>query len=220
MTRQEPHNQAGTARKRSNQPSSRTDATQVSNRDWYLLLIFIGLALIIIIRLIYLQVIVAPEYREQSAAQRTSEITVSARRGTIYDRNGNPLATSVDATTIYANPNEVEDPEATATLLAEIVGGEYETYYSLLTQNNTFVYILRKGDIAIADALKAKEAELQGELDAKAQEISPTTQPESSDLFGIHYLDDSRRVYPYGQIGGQVIGYVGLDDKAFRLTDV
>ncbi len=213
MTRQEPHNQAGTARKRSNQSSSRTDATQVSNRDWYLLLIFIGLALIIIIRLIYLQVIVAPEYREQSAAQRTSEITVSARRGTIYDRNGNPLATSVDATTIYANPNEVEDPEATATLLAEIVGGEYETYYSLLTQNNTFVYILRKGDIAIADALKAKEAELQGELDAKAQEISPTTQPESSDLFGIHYLDDSRRVYPYGQIGGQVIGYVGLDDK-------
>ncbi|NLG10231.1 MAG: penicillin-binding protein 2 [Coriobacteriaceae bacterium] len=215
MTRQESHNQSRRTRQRSESASSGGDFAdgQPSNRDWYLLVAFIFLALVIIGRLVYLQVIVAPEYRQQSAAQRTSEITVSARRGTIYDRNGNPLATSIDATTIYANPNEVDDPAATATLLAEIVGGEYETYYSLLTQNNTFVYILRKGDTAIADALKAREAELQGKLDAAAQAISPTTQPQRSDLYGIHYLEDSRRVYPYGQIGGQVIGYVGLDDK-------
>ena len=212
MTRQEPHKQTKRARQEvdaSGTPGNVRD----SNRDWYLLLGFICLALVIAARLFYLQVIVAPEYREQSAAQRTSEIAVSARRGTIYDRNGNPLATSVDATTIYANPNEVDDPAVTATILAEVIGGKSEDYQSLLSQNNTFVYILRKGEPEIAERLQAVESELQGELNAAAQAISPTTEPEHSALYGIHYLEDSRRVYPYGQIGGQVIGFVGIDNQ-------
>ena len=65
-------------------------------------------------KLVWLQVIKAPEFTEQSQAQRTSKIVLEPRRGTIYDRNGVVLATSVDATTIYVNPVEVSDPNLTA----------------------------------------------------------------------------------------------------------
>lgn len=47
-----------------------------------------------------------------------------AHRGTIYDRNGNVLATSVDAMTIYANPKEIEDVSSAAETVASALGGD------------------------------------------------------------------------------------------------
>ena len=84
-------------------------------------------ALIVVLffgKLVWLQVIKAPGFTEQAQAQRTSKIVLEPRRGTIYDRNGVVLATSVDATTIYVNPAEVSDPNLTAGILAQVLGGE------------------------------------------------------------------------------------------------
>lgn len=169
----------------------------------YAIVLVLAVVLVIIARLVYLQVVVADEYSAQASAQRTSDITVSAKRGTIYDRNGNVLAMSVDATTIYANPAEITDAGATAQVLSEVLGGEASDYLGALTRENaTFSYIKRKCDVDTADALKARST-------AYEQNGQGTSNP----LTGIYYLSDSKRVYPYGEIGGQVIGYVGTEGQ-------
>ena len=98
-------------------------------------------ALVVVVffgKLVWLQVIKAPEFTEQAQAQRTSKIVLEPRRGTIYDRNGVVLATSVDATTIYVNPAEVSDPNLTAGILAQVLGGEAKDYLEKVTASDTY----------------------------------------------------------------------------------
>lgn len=163
-------------------------AAQESNRVFIPILVFALIAALFFVRLVYLQIIVAPTYTAQAAAARTVSFDIEPRRGTIYDRNGTVLATSVDATTIYANPVEVEDAHGTAQSLAELLGGDAADYEEKLSApDTTFSFIQRKADVD--DAEKVKEL----------------------DLPGIYFIADSRREYPNGQIGGQIIGACDID---------
>lgn len=159
----------------------------VSNRLAFLFASFLLIALAWVGRLVYLQVFMADEYSDAAAASRTLSIDIPARRGTIYDRNGNVLATSVEAATIYANPKEISDAPATAAALAEVLGGESDDYVDYLVQDTTFVYVKRQADTDKADALRAK------------------------DLDGIYFIEDTKRVYPYGKTAGQIVGLVDVD---------
>lgn len=144
-------------------------------------------------RLAFLQVFGAGEYAARAEGQRTNRITLHARRGTIFDRNGNVLAMSEECSTVYANPEEVADPSGVAAALVRHLGGEKQDYMKLLTQDTTFVYLQRQVDQETADALKEELSE--------------------KELAGVYYLADTKRVYPYGNVGAQVLGYVGVDGK-------
>ncbi len=133
----------------------------ITSRAQVLLVAFAALVAIFFFRLVFLQVIVADQYAAQAEESRTVSFDTTPRRGTIYDRNGIVLATSVDATTIYANPVEVTDAAAEAQALAGILGGEAADYQELLsTPSTTFVYIKRQADVEAAD--KVKELKLDG----------------------------------------------------------
>lgn len=154
------------------------------------LLLFAALAAVFLVRLVYLQVIVADHYSAMAEESRTISFTTTPRRGTIYDRNGVVLATSVEATTIYANPTEVTDAHKTSERLAEILGGEASDFEKKLSQDaTTFVYVQRQAKVEDADKVK--------ELD----------------LDGIYFIADTRREYPNGSIGGQIIGYCNVDGE-------
>ena len=161
-----------------------------SMRAFIPILVFAVVALICFGRLVYLQVIKADEYSEKAATLRTADIEISPRRGTIYDRNGNVLAMSVDATTIYADPTKVTKPQAEAEMLANVLGGEASEYLEKFeSKESSFVYIKRKADVEVAQQVK----DLQ--------------------LDGIYFLDDVRREYPYGRIGGQIVGFCNIDGE-------
>ena len=55
-------------------------------------------------RLVQLQVVNAATYEDLGSKQRVRRIELPAKRGTIFDRNGVPLAMSIDARAIYASP--------------------------------------------------------------------------------------------------------------------
>ncbi|EJZ83593.1 peptidoglycan D,D-transpeptidase FtsI family protein [Slackia piriformis] len=160
-----------------------------SSRLSILLFIFIFIVLCLLARLVYLQVIKGPEFSQAAADSRTLSVNISPHRGTIYDRNGNVLATSVDAMTIYANPKEIEDVSSAAEAVASALGGDADEYAELLKQDTTFVYLKRKADMDAAEALK------------------------SEGIVGIYYIEDTKRVYPYGKVAGQVLGFVNVDDE-------
>ncbi len=145
------------------------------------------------LRLVWLQVFQARELADAAEARRTNVMTLYARRGTIYDRNGNVLAMSVDCKTIYANPQDIENPARIAQILASALGGTAAGYMGDLTADTTFIYIEQKVDIEVAERIREQ-------LDAE-------------DLVGIYFLDDTKRVYPYGQTAGQILGVVGTDGE-------
>ncbi len=142
----------------------------------------------------YLSVVVSSDYSAQAKETRTVTINTTAKRGTIYDRNGTVLAASVDATTVYCNPTEIEDEDKVASVIAECLGGSADDYLEALTKSNTtFAYIKRQGDVDAAKKLKEKKNE---DLEL---------------LKGIYFLDDSRREYPNGEVAGQIVGICDVD---------
>ena len=153
--------------------------------------VFLGLSGIVALRLAYLQIFKHGDFSTAAEGQRTNKMTLYAKRGTIYDRNGNALAMSVDCQTVYANPKAITDPSGVSSVLVSSLGGEKDDYMDLLTQDTTFVYIARQVDQEVAD-------ELSGQLRAR-------------ELDGVYFAPDTKRVYPYGAIGAQIIGYVGTD---------
>ena len=154
-----------------------------------ILVIFFALTCIILYRLAMLQIVQHAEYAEAAKEYRLLVSEVPAKRGTIYDRNGKVLASSIDATTIYANPMEVEEPMALADALSKALGGEIKTYLEKLTSETTFVFIQRQADVDVAENLR------------------------NQDLKGLHFLEDTKRVYPYGKIAGQIVGFVDVDNQ-------
>ena len=191
-----------------------------SNRAFWPLAIFAIFAAAFFLRLVYLQVIVAGDYSAQAQAQRTSYLTIEPRRGTIYDRNGVVLATSVDATTIYVDPTEVTDVNMTAQLLADSLGGQASDYLEKVTANNTrYSVIKRKADTSVGDDLQSRVtervAEAQKQENARAKDAGEQAQTVQS---GIHFVTESRREYPNGQVAGQVVGAcsIGVDEDKNR----
>ena len=191
-----------------------------SNRAFWPLAIFAIFAAVFFLRLVYLQVIVAGDYSSQAQAQRTSYLTIEPRRGTIYDRNGVVLATSVDATTIYVDPTEVTDVNMTAQLLADSLGGQASGYLEKVTANNTrYSVIKRKADTSVGDDLQSRVtervAEAQKRENVRAKDAGEQAQTVQS---GIHFVTESRREYPNGQVAGQVVGAcsIGVDEDKNR----
>ena len=191
-----------------------------SNRAFWPLAIFAIFAAVFFLRLVYLQVIVAGDYSAQAQAQRTSYLTIEPRRGTIYDRNGVVLATSVDATTIYVDPTEVTDVNMTAQLLADSLGGQASDYLEKVTANNTrYSVIKRKADTSVGDDLQSRVtervAEAQKQENVRAKDAGEQAQTVQS---GIHFVTESRREYPNGQVAGQVVGAcsIGVDEDKNR----
>ena len=169
-------------------------------RSTVILVIFALVVVAILARLVYLQVVTGSNLSQEALTQRTNKADIHAHRGTIYDRNGNVLAMSVDCSTIISNPQAVADPSAVADILAAHLSGERQEYLEVLQKDLTFAYIERKVDKDVAKAIK-------DELDEKG-------------LTGIYLIDDTKRVYPYGDVGGQVIGlldYYGRGQSGLEL---
>lgn len=188
--------------------ASQADFASGSNRMFIPLVIFAAIALVFAGRLVWLQVIDAANLSADAQEARTSYLTIEPRRGTIYDRNGVVLATSVDATTIYVDPTEVTDASLTAQILADVIGGSAGDYLDKVTADGTrYSVIKRKADTEVGNAVRERAAELveqaQEEADAQAEEAGEEAETVAS---GIHYVTESRREYPNGQVAGQIVG--------------
>ncbi|HEV8255001.1 MAG TPA: penicillin-binding transpeptidase domain-containing protein [Vicinamibacteria bacterium] len=148
-------------------------------------------ALIVLLRLVQLQVLGRDSFARQAARQSERTINLDPRRGPILDRNGRPLAVSVDVESIYAVPQEISDPQATASALARALGEGAAARRDLVLQlqkSRAFVWVKRKVDPQVARAVRALG------------------------LDGIGFLTENRRYYPKRELAAHVLGYVGLDN--------
>ena len=148
-------------------------------------------------RLYQLQIVQHDELEARAIAQQVRETTVSAPRGTIYDRKGEVLAMSAGVDTIYLSPAEIEqygeDAEAITAGLADILGLDYETVYAK-TQNTGSWYevVARKVEEDVATQVREFK--------------------EDGGYNGVKIEADTKRYYPNGSLAAHVIGFVGTDN--------
>ncbi len=140
-------------------------------------------------RLVVVQAMESEKYAELGLDQRLYRETLAADRGTIFDRDGQELAVTIDSVTIYANPREIADPETVAHLLAPLIGREPAQVQELLATDASFVYVARQMEREDAEAVEAAR------------------------LPGIYFLSEPKRVYPVGSLTAHVIGFVRPDDN-------
>ncbi|MDR2672200.1 MAG: penicillin-binding protein 2 [Coriobacteriales bacterium] len=188
----------------------------LGSREGLVVALFVIIVLIIFVKLLMLTIVDAQALAAEGQEKRTLEYTLEARRGTIFDRNGSVLAASVEATTIYADPSKIVDPPKTAQVLSEVLGGTAQQYFEALTNDreSTFVYIAKKASPETAQKLKDsaqqyRDAEVQA-IKARGNDVPVEI---VTPLTGIGYLPDTKREYPYGHIGAQIIGAVN-DENA------
>jgi cell division protein FtsI (penicillin-binding protein 3) len=145
--------------------------------------------LVIVVRAFWLQGVQGSQLASQAVSQQTEVVTVPGLRGDLLDRRGNKLAASEDAATIYATPYQVKDPPQAAAKLAPILKQPKGEVLEALSAEGGFSYVAQKVDLSTAAKVEALELE------------------------GIGELPGSRRVYPQGEMAGQVIGAVGTANQ-------
>jgi cell division protein FtsI (penicillin-binding protein 3) len=164
--------------------------TLIDRRLGLLFAAFVVLFGLVIARAAWVQAVSGGGLSAEAAGQQTESVVVPGTRGAILDRHGKDLAISEDAATVFATPYQVKDPEAAARKLAPILDlEEGDVLETLADRESGFAYLARKVDLPTADRVR--------ELD----------------IHGIDLLPDSRRIYPQGELAGQVIGTVGTDNQ-------
>jgi cell division protein FtsI (penicillin-binding protein 3) len=143
----------------------------------------------VVFRLVELQVVKYGEFEQRAQKQQQRTIEVSPRRGIIYDRNGHELAMSVSVDSVFAVPSEVPDQANTAELLARILKENSRDLLAKMKSSHSFCWIARKLDPAVSERIRALN------------------------LRGVYFQQESRRYYPKGDLGAQILGYVGMDDE-------
>ncbi|MFP5352355.1 MAG: peptidoglycan D,D-transpeptidase FtsI family protein [Actinomycetota bacterium] len=151
-------------------------------------LAFLGMAS----RLFVLQIVDGPRYSRLAVAQRDSVITFPARRGAILDREGEPLAISIDLHTVWADPEHVEDPRAEAENLAPVLGLDPVEVEQKLSCDCRFQYIARQ--------VGAKLAQKVTDLD----------------LPGIYMEAEPKRYYPGRRLASHLLGFVNIDGQGLE----
>jgi cell division protein FtsI (penicillin-binding protein 3) len=145
-------------------------------------------------RLSVLQLREGVSYEEQGYSQRLRVFALPAERGSILDASRQPLAISVEARDVYADPRFVVDASTEAKRIASVLGARVAPVRRALTEDGSpatndgsFAYVAHQVDLPTAERLRALE------------------------LPGIGFLPTSRRSYPAGPIAGHVLGFVGDD---------
>ena len=139
-------------------------------------------------RFFYVQLVWERELLARAVDQWTRELPVAPERGNIFDASGELLAGNTAAYTLYARANAVQDAEKTARALSSLLPLSYESLLAKLSDRSSSEIVL----------LRRVEKETVAAV-------------EGTNLQGIYYARDNRRVYPYGALSSQVLGFSSSD---------
>lgn len=168
-----------------------------------LLFAFLGM----VIRLAQIQIVESPKYQQIAQRQYETKVVVPAVRGSVYDRNGNVLASNSVFVSFAADPKAAgEHLWKIAERFSHVFNKPVKYYVERLENNKRFVWL---------------ERQVRPEI---ARHLQINTLP------GVVELYEPKRLYHYPEIGGALIGFTDVDnsglsgielqfDKQLRGTD-
>ncbi len=141
-------------------------------------------------RLFFVQIIYGKTYSARAVDQWTRDLPLEAKRGSIFDRNGNALAVCQTTYNVYVRPNAVKDATSVARVLSDVLGVSFEKAYTLCSTKGVSEALVK---------MQATEAQMQAIVDANA--------------LGVYFSQNIQRYYPYGDLLTQVLGYLSIDNQ-------
>lgn len=188
---------------RKNEEVRRANRT-IQTRTFVLMLVLsVGAFLLLFAKLFQLQILRHDELQQMAVDQQTRSTEVTASRGTIYDRNGNILAISATAETVFLSPMELHEElekeetawtkEFLAENLSRILGINAEGILQKMERTDSQYEIIKlRADEDVANQVR--------------QFIN------DNEIRGVYLVTDAKRYYPYSTLASHVIGFVGNDN--------
>ena len=225
-----------------NLPRRKTDAARRANQiirtRTVLVMALLGVVTFgaLFLKLFDLQIRQHDELQEKAVAQQTRSTVITASRGTIYDRNGHPLAVSATAENVFVDPKglqqyleeqaergntEVRDAEYIARGLSRILEVDEETILEKMEKTSSAYEIVKKRvDQEVADEVRKF---INGEIDDEGNQLTTVnddgetvliSDPDKSPVrvHGVYMEPDSKRYYPNGTLAANVLGFVNNDN--------
>ena len=225
-----------------NLPRRKTDAARRANQvirtRTVLVMALLGVVTFgaLFLKLFNLQIRQHDELQEKAVAQQTRSTVITASRGTIYDRNGHPLAVSATAENVFVDPKglqqyleeqaergntEVRDAEYIARGLSRILEVDEETILEKMEKTSSAYEIVKKRvDQEVADEVRKF---INGEIDDEGNQLTTVnddgetvliSDPDKSPVrvHGVYMEPDSKRYYPNGTLAANVLGFVNNDN--------
>ena len=171
--------------------SRRPPAPNPRKRLALVLMVLVLVSAGLVARAIDLQVVRKQFYQDQGDARFLREVPIPVSRGTIFDRNGVPLAVSTPVVSIWANPPEVMEHADQIPKLAKALGVDANDLTKRLQERNgrEFVYLRRQMSPDAAEDVLAL------------------------DIPGVNGQREYRRYYPSGEVMAHVLGFTNIDDR-------
>ena len=151
---------------------------------------FVGLGLFLSVRAVNLQFVDQAFFARQGDARQIRVVQITAHRGSITDRRGEPLAVSSPVDSVWANPAVLRNAPDEIPRLATAIGREPEWVMRVISSQSEreFVYLRRHLPPAEAEAVRRLG------------------------IPGVHLQREYRRFYPAGEVAGHILGFTNIDD--------
>jgi cell division protein FtsI (penicillin-binding protein 3) len=173
-------------------PASRRsdDSGQRAWRHWVVVCALALCGASLVARAVYLQVIDQEFLEKQGDARHLRTAKLSANRGMILDRNGDPLAVSTPVDTVWADPRKLAQSPQDFARLAKVLDRDPQWLARRVTSSldREFIYLVRH--MRPQDAAKVKALGIPG----------------------VDTLREYRRYYPAGEVTGHLLGFTNVDD--------
>lgn len=164
---------------------------RMNGRLWALAAIFALGGVVLTARVAYVQLVDTEHYRAQAQNEHFGQQEVRAARGAILDRNGYPLATTVDAFDVFVNRADwqnLDDARKAAAIIAPLIGQKPDDLVNQVRNEDKGLYL------AYAGLDFAKGASLH-----------------DADAPGLRVVQTTKRFYPEGDLASTLLGFVGRD---------
>lgn len=155
-------------------------------------IVFILAFCLVASRAFYLQILHGDDLRERAEKQQKRVIPLTSQRGTIFDRNGEELAVSIDVESVYLNPGKVVASSSRMKELAKAVSLPPRAVKAKIDSNRGFRWLKRR--------VTPRESEAVRDLD----------------IPGVHFVKEPNRYYPNSGLAGQLLGFTGMDPKGLE----
>jgi cell division protein FtsI (penicillin-binding protein 3) len=177
---------------------TRAPAPSFRARQWVLFTLLLAAAAALMGRAVNLQLVDHSFLASQGDARFSRVATITAHRGNIVDRNGEPLAVSTPVDSVWVNPRELSGSIEQLPHLALALGADRAELTRRVTSNSDrdFLYLAR--GMTPTDAQRVRQLNLSG----------------------VYLAREYRRYYPAGEVAGHVLGFTSIDDVGQEGTEL
>lgn len=174
--------------------TKRETARRFISRSIVVFICFGLVAMSLVARAVHLQVLNKDFLNQQADTRHLRTELISAHRGAITDRNGEPLAISTPVDSIWANPQELAGAVDRLPELAELLDTESQALMNRVTREMSKEFVYLKRHLSPEQAARVLALELPG----------------------VNVQREYRRFYPAGEVTGHLVGFTDIDDNGLE----